>query len=269
MIHKILVIDQRTTIGQPLYDDGTVILETDLLTGFISALSAFAQCLGEEAIEFKGADLGNNRFSLITRDHLTYAVLQDLFDNEPFSRIMLKEIIDLYHNELVQINLASESIQKTILTDIASFIESETFPKTILKSLNKTIENILTESRLQFDLLFLGSITNGIIQIWRRPINPHMMKLFLDIISKIPLEMNWLAEGKIKSFTPQVTTQIPEFETWIIKRISVTEFFIAGRATTKKIGSKDALTEICSVTIERIVKTIEKALEQEWSKKNI
>ena len=56
MIHKIIVIDSRTTVGQVLYDNGVVALETDLLTGFISALSAFAKCLGEKYIEFKGAD---------------------------------------------------------------------------------------------------------------------------------------------------------------------------------------------------------------------
>ncbi|MBD3190121.1 MAG: hypothetical protein GF308_05735 [Candidatus Heimdallarchaeota archaeon] len=269
MIHKIIVIDQRTTIGQPLYDDGTIVLETELLTGFISALSAFAQCLGEEAIEFQGADLGNSRFSLISRDHLTYAIFQDIFDNDPFSRIMLKEIIDIYHDELVQINLASEYLQESMINEIASLLETKSFPVSILKDFNREIETILSESSLQFDLLFLGSITKGIITVWRRPINPRIMQLFLDIVSKIPLDMNWLAQGKTNSFTPAIEPQLSELETWIIKRISVTQFFIAGRATTKEIVLKDDLTEICSVTIEKIIEVIEKALEQEWSKRGI
>ena len=132
MIHKIIVIDQRTTVGQILFDDGLVLLETDLLTGFISALSAFAQCLGEQSGEFKGADLGDNRFSLISRDHLTYAVFQDLFDNEPFARLTLKEIIDIYHDELMETNLSMESIRSSITKEITTLIETEYFPVSIL-----------------------------------------------------------------------------------------------------------------------------------------
>jgi hypothetical protein len=265
VIRKIIVIDQRTTVGQVLYDDDTVILETDLLTGFISALSAFAKCLGEESIEFKGADLGDHRFSLITRDHLTYAIFQDLFDNEPFARIALKEVIDTYHDELLLLNLSIDSIRKTIPKEITNLIETEYFPVGILRDINTEIESTITSSGINFDLMFLASITNGIIHIWRRPINPTIMKQFLDIISKIPLEMNWLAEGKTSNYgLVGLNGDDPESEAWMIKRVSTTNFFIAGRAITKGYESKETFSSSLSEIFEQISYKIEKALEEEW-----
>jgi len=265
VIHKIIVIDQRTTVGQILFDDGLVLLETDLLTGFISALSAFAQCLGEKTVEFKGADLGDNRFSLISRDHLTYAVFQDLFDNEPFARLTLKEIIDIYHDELMETNLSMESIRSSITKEITTLIETEYFPVKILKSINADIEEIIVNSPISFDLMFLSSITNGIIQVWRRPINPGIMKQFLDVISKIPLEMSWIAEGK----TPQNgfagnDEENSDLEAWMIKRISQTNFFIAGRAIAKNNEMKDGCSQKITSIFESISDIVENSLEKEW-----
>jgi len=265
VIHKIIVIDQRTTVGQVLYDDKVVALETDLLTGFISALSAFAKCLGEESIEFKGADLGHHRFSLITRDHLTYAVFQDLFDNEPFARVALKEVIDTYHDELLLLNLSLEPIRETITKEITNLIEMEYFPAAILKKINMQIESLIVTSGINFDLLFLSSISNGIVQVWRKPINPIIMKQFLDIISKIPLEMNWLAEGKTSNYSIiGLDGEEPEYEAWIIKRISTTNFFVAGRAIAKYKENQENFSSYLSEIFEQISLKIEKALEQEW-----
>ena len=265
MIHKIIVIDQRTTVGQILYDDGVVILETDLLTGFISALSAFAQCLVEESVEFKGADLGDNRFSLISRDNLTYAVFQDLFDNEPYARLALKEIIDIYHDELMGINLSMKSIRSSITNEITNLIETEFFPLSILNNINTEINETIEKSSINFDLMFLSSITNGIIQVWRRPINPAIMKQFLDIISKIPLEMSWLAEGKTQqNGDSNSNSSNPELEAWMIKRVSQTNFFIAGRATAKTDEMKDGCSQKISEVFEKIATLIEKSLEKEW-----
>ncbi|NHK31041.1 MAG: hypothetical protein FK730_06790 [Asgard group archaeon] len=265
MIHKIIVIDQRTTVGQVLYDDKIVALETDLLTGFISALSAFAKCLGEESIEFKGADLGHHRFSLITRDHLTYAVFQDLFDNEPFARLALKEVIDTYHDELLLLNLSLEPIRSSITKEISNLIEMEYFPVTILKKINIQIESLLITSGINFDLLFLSSISNGIVQVWRKPINPIIMKQFLDIISKIPLEMNWKAEGKTSNYgIIGLDGEEPEFEAWMIKRVSTTNFFIAGRAIAKANENQENFSSHIAEVFEQITFKIEKALEREW-----
>jgi hypothetical protein len=233
LIHKIIVIDKKTTIGQILFDDGVVELETDLLTGFISALSAFAQCLGEESVEFKGADLGDHRFSLISRDNLTYAIFQDLFDNEPFARMALKEIIDIYHPDLEKLNLSMDTINEGIREDIKNLIETEYFPVGILKEIDDTIVQTIEETPIEFDLLFLSSINNGIIKVWRRPINPQLMKQFLDIISKIPLEMNWLAEGKRSETLGLDFDAEPQIEAWMIRRVSSTNYFIAGRAIAK------------------------------------
>jgi hypothetical protein len=265
VIHKIIVIDQRTTVGQVLYDDGIVALETDLLTGFISALSAFAKCLGEESIEFKGADLGDHRFSLITRDYLTYAVFQDLFDNEPFARIALKEVIDTYHEELLLLNLSVDRIRKTISKEITNLIETEFFPVGILKDINAEIDTILAESGINFDLMFLASITNGIVKVWRKPVNPMIMKQFLDIISKIPLEMNWLAEGKTSNYgLVGLNGDEPETEAWMIKRVSTTNFFIAGRSITQGTESRENFSSRLSEIFEQISHKIEKSLEKEW-----
>lgn len=265
MIHKIIVIDQRTTVGQIIFDDGLVLLETDLLTGFISALSAFAQCLGEQTVEFKGADLGENRFSLISRDHLTYAVFQDLFDNEPFARLTLKEIIDIYHDELMETNLSMESIRSSITKEITTLIETEYFPISILKNINNDIEAIIENSPISFDLMFLSSITNGIIQVWRRPINPSIMKQFLDVISKIPLEMSWVAEGKnSQNGSTELNEENTELEAWMIKRVSQTNFFIAGRATAKKDEMKDGCSQKITSIFESVSNLIEKSLEKEW-----
>ncbi len=265
MIHKIIVIDSRTTVGQVLFDNGVVVLETDLLTGFISALSAFAKCLGEESIEFKGADLGDHRFSLITRDHLTYAIFQDLFDNEPFARLALKEIIDIYHDELSLLNLSIDTLRGSITKEITTLIETEFFPIGILKNINDSIESIIENSDINFDLMFLSSINNGIIQVWRRPINPSIMKQFLDIISKIPLEMSWIAEGKTSSYGLfDVNGEEPELEAWMIKRVSTTSYFIAGRALAKSEETKEGFSTIISQVFEKISELIEGALEKEW-----
>ena len=268
MIHKIIVIDQRTTVGQVLYDDGVVILETDLLTGFISALTAFAQCIGEKSIEFKGADLGDNRFSLITRDHLTYAIFQDLFDNEPFARLTLKEIIDIYHDELGKLNLSMDTVKSSIKKEIKNLIETEYFPVSALKGINSKIEDIIDNSSINFDLMFLSSISNGIIQVWRRPINPSIMKQFLDIISKIPLEMNWLAEGKTSNhgLLEELNDDEIEMEAWMIKRISETNFFIAGRAIGTNTGMQDGCSSKITSIFEEVALLIEKALQVEWIK---
>lgn len=265
MIHKIIVIDKRTTVGQVLFDNGVVALETDLLTGFISALSAFASCLGEKSIEFKGADLGDHRFSLISRDHLAYAIFQDLFDNEPFARMALKEIIDIFHDELVTLNLSIDTIRKSISNEITALIETEFFPISILNDINKEIEEIIDSSEFSFDLMFLSSITNGIIQIWRRPINPTIMKQFLDIISKIPLEMSWFAEGKTSNYGfSDLNEDSSELEAWMIKRISTTNYFIAGRAIAKGNQAQNGFSTQLSTIFNKISSLIEKSLEQKW-----
>ena len=268
MIHKIIVIDQRTTVGQVLFDDGIVPLETDLLTGFISALSAFAQCLGEESVEFKGADLGDNRFSLITRDHLTYAVFQDLYDNEPFARMALIEIIDIYHDEIMSLNLSYDTIKTSIKDEITNLIETEYFPVGILNNVNSKIDEIVSKSHINFDLLFLSSISNGVIQVWRRPINPTIMKQFLDIISKIPLEMNWLAEGKStnRQLLDLNNNGASELEAWMIKRVSETNYFVAGRGTSKNSESSDSCSLGIARVFDEITLLLEKSLEEEWVK---
>lgn len=267
MIHKIIVIDSRTTVGQVLYDNGVVALETDLLTGFISALSAFAKCLGEKSIEFKGADLGDHRFSLITRDHLTYAIFQDLFDNEPFARLALKEMIDIYHDELSLLNLSIDTLRGSITEEITSLIETEYFPVGILKKINNDIEALISDSDINFDLMFLSSINNGIIQVWRRPINPSIMKQFLDIISKIPLEMSWLAEGKTNNYGLfDLNGDEPELEAWMIRRVSTTTYFIAGRAIAKGDQTKEGFSTKISQIFEKVAELVEDALEKEWIK---
>ena len=267
MIHKIIVIDQRTTVGQVLYDNDFVVLETDLLTGFISALSAFASCLGEKSVEFKGADLGDYRFSLITRDHLTYAIFQDLFDNEPFARMALKEIIDIYHDELLLLNLSMDKIRETISPEITNLIEMEYFPTGTLKAINAHIDDIIENAPISFDLMFLSSINHGIIQVWRRPINPILMKQFLDIISKIPLEMSWLAEGKTSNLgMGDFSNGQQESEAWMIKRVSTTNYFIAGRATSKDVSSSEWCSSKISLVFEDIAEIIVKSLEVEWLK---
>lgn len=267
MIHKIIVIDSRTTVGQVLYDNDVVALETDLLTGFISALSAFAKCLGEKSIEFKGADLGDHRFSLITRDHLTYAIFQDLFDNEPFARLALKEMIDIYHDELSLLNLSIDTLRGSITEEITALIETEYFPVGILKKINSEIETLISDSDVNFDLMFLSSINNGIIQVWRRPINPSIMKQFLDIISKIPLEMSWLAEGKTNNYGLfDLNGDEPELEAWMIRRVSTTNYFIAGRAIAKAEQTKEGFSTKISQIFEKVSELVEDALEKEWIK---
>ena len=113
--------------------------------------------------------------------------------------------------------------------------------------------------------MFLSSINHGIIQVWRRPINPSLMKQFLDIISKIPLEMSWLAEGKTSNLgMGDFSNGQQETEAWMIKRVSTTNYFIAGRATSKDIRSEDWCSSNISLVFEEVSDIIEKSLEKEW-----
>jgi hypothetical protein len=103
------------------------------------------------------------------------------------------------------------------------------------------------------------------VQVWRRPINPIIMKQFLDIISKIPLEMNWIAEGKTSNYgIIGLDGEEPELEAWMIKRVSTTNFFIAGRALAKPNENQENFSSHMSEVFEQITIKIEKALEKEW-----
>ena len=113
--------------------------------------------------------------------------------------------------------------------------------------------------------MFLSSITNGIIQVWRRPINPSIMKQFLDVISKIPLEMSWIAEGKtpLNGYSGEDEDNA-NLEAWMIKRVSQTNFFIAGRAIAKTDEMKDGCSQKITSIFEKISDLVENSLEKEW-----
>ena len=77
--------------------------------------------------------------------------------------------------------------------------------------------------------------------------------------------MSWLAEGKTQNNgLADLRGEDQELEAWMIKRVSQTNFFIAGRAIDKNEYMKDGCSQKISAVFESISNLIEESLEKEW-----
>ncbi|MDH5403104.1 MAG: hypothetical protein OEY49_11480 [Candidatus Heimdallarchaeota archaeon] len=229
MIHLLLILDKKKQIGQTLFDNGIIKLQTDLLIGLVHALILLGEEMGQSKGALREAELGKYQIGILTQENLLYVVVQDTYDSEPFTRKIIQTIIDKFHPLLLEANLnyKIKNIEE-ISDEIANILITMKFPIELLDVIDATIEEFIKITNNIFDVLFLADLDDGIVKVWKRDNDDKLVKLLLEILSEIPFERQWI--GSTRLLVPKIINQKEvTHEAWIIYRIGLTDFCILGR----------------------------------------
>ncbi len=251
MIHQLLVIDRRKSIGLTLFDDGQLILQSDLLIGLVQALMVLGEEMGPVKGSLREAELGQYQISILSKDHLAYVAIQDTYDSEPFTRNLMEGVVDEYHTTLSKSNLHVQlKKEQLIKKGVVKLLTTMQFPVDKLEETRELIIDFVANHSVYVDALLLADLDDGIIDIILQPESERIIRLLMEILSEIPFERHWV--GQTRLHKPLDNGQdVYDYELWMIYRVKDTDFCLLGRAyyrdeqeRKRLISDLEGLTEL-------------------------
>jgi hypothetical protein len=225
MIHKLIIFNIKSLNGFLVFDRSDVEVNVDLLVRLVSAMTVLSSNLGDPKGELSEVEMGEYQIGMLTVDNFAYVVLQDKFDNEPFTSKILRNIIETFHDQLIEVSNTHE-ISKKLQNEIATFLETMKFPEVLIPQVNKLVETFQFDTLGACDVLFLADLDDGVVTHFTDSSEKDISVLLMEILSEIPFEKSWIAEMKSKQ-DPSDETRSHEF--WVISRIGMTDFTILAR----------------------------------------
>ncbi len=229
MIHLLLLIDRKKSVGLELFKDNTITFDSELLIPLIQSILLISQSFGNSKPkgELRELEIGDYQIGSYELDNLAYVIIQDTYDNEPFTKQILTSIINEFHDKFLSMDFSRE-IQGlgSIKERIVELTTTMKFPTQVLQSFQYRIKELLT--RVQgVETIFLADLDDGVKHIWLRREN-NIITVLMEILSEIPFERSWL--GEVRLFKPIEFNGISyTHEAWIIVRIGLTDFCILAR----------------------------------------
>ena len=229
MIHRLIVYNQDDHKGVTLYDNEKVNLDSELLIRLIQSMVMLSEELGPSKGAIKETELGRYQIGIVTRDNLSYVIIQDQYDNEPYTSKILNHVIDRFHPKLLDIELDDNYALNYEYKDrVSVLIDTMKFPREIIPSIQPLIDSFQIKTHNICDTLFICDLDDGLVHIFDKPENDGIIAILLEILSEIPFSRQWLGESKL--FSNNNEDEIGTHEVWFIQRIGMTDFCIMGRA---------------------------------------
>ena len=90
MIYQFIIYDSRTDNFGIIYDNGKLEIKTDYMVSFLQSMAMLAREMDpSKGIQIE-AKLGDYQLGNYVKDDLSYSVIHDLFDNEHYTRKLIK-----------------------------------------------------------------------------------------------------------------------------------------------------------------------------------
>ncbi len=225
-----MLLDRNKSVGVELYNNDIISLQPDLLIGLVQALMLLGEEMGPAKGPLKEAELGKYQIAILSRDHLAYVAVQDIYDSEPFTSRILESVIERWHESFLGLNLNHHIDDKEkIKASVSRLLQTMKFPLHILPDIKPLIDEFLIATNDICDTFMLADLDDGIVNIWKNPDNEGIIKILMEILSEIPFEKRWIGETKlIKPLV--IDKQNRSYEAWFIHRIGLTDFCLMGRA---------------------------------------
>ncbi|RMG35130.1 MAG: hypothetical protein D6732_09870 [Methanobacteriota archaeon] len=230
MIHYLFVVDTSKSVGFEAYNDQKYSLPSELLISLIQSILLLGKQMdaGDPKGELREVEIGNIQISSIEKDHLAYIVIQDTYDNEPFTKKTLSNVIDRFHDDFLQSDFyRGIPNEEKIREEIKNLITTMAFPKSALPEIEKVFEREFKQMP-NVDTLLIADLDDGIVNIWREG-KGQIIQLLMEILSEIPFERSWIGESRLIA-PKQFGTKNFQYEGWVIHRIGLSDFCILGRA---------------------------------------
>ncbi len=227
VIHKFFVMNLDIGLGITLYDDGLIEINDILLNSFVQAMMNFTKEFGDPKGALREAEIGKYQLSILERDELVYVVIQDTYDNEPFTKKVLEKVLKKYHQFLRSIDFSSPPLEMP--KDIPELLQTMEFPREKMDVVNVSVNEFLTRSDGMIDTFFLADYDGGIIKIWKQPEKSTIITTMMELLSEIPFERYWIGETKLKKARDRPYWE-GIHEGWFIWRIGLTDFCMLIRA---------------------------------------
>ncbi len=229
MIHFFLVLDREKSVGMELFNDGHYQISSELLISLIQTILLLGHELkaGKPKGELREVEIGDVQIATLEIDHLAYIVIQDTYDNEPFTKKTIEEVTNRYHKKLLNIDFVTGiPDEEKMKSEIAKLITTMKFPEEALGDVNKVIMNL--QGKLpNLDTIFIADLDDGIIKVWNKG-NGNVLTLLMEILSEIPFERSWIGESKLMD-SVKIGDKNYINEAWLIHRIGLTDFCLLGR----------------------------------------
>lgn len=225
MIHKLIIFNTETLNGFLIFDRSDVDLNVDLIVRLVAAMSIMSENLGDSKGAISEVEIGEYQIGMVTVDNFAYVVLNDTFDNEPFTRKILNNIVEMFHEQLIEVSKYHE-IDKKLQNEIATFLETMKFPDVLLPQVNQLVETFQFDTLGACDVLFLADLDDGLVTTFADSEDGKIKNLLMEILSEIPFEKSWIAEMKSKQ---EEGEEQRSHEFWVINRIAMTDFTILAR----------------------------------------
>ncbi len=229
MIYLLLLLDRTKSIGIELHNQKVFNFDSDLLISLVQTILILAEEVGDEKPkgDFREIEIGRHQIGVVQRDNLAYIFVQDTYDNEPFTKGVIDEVIKEFHPQFLSENLNyGISNIDYVRKRVSQLLTTMTFPPDLLHAADNVMNDVLAKIP-SIDTLFLADLDDGIVRLWASG-GENIVNLLLGILSEIPFERSWMGETKL--YKKKVIKGIAKsHEAWVIQRIGFTDFCILAR----------------------------------------
>ncbi len=239
MIHKLIIFNTDDLNGFLVFDRSDVNVNVDLLVRLVTAMSVLSANLGDPKGELGEVELGDYQIGMLPVDNFAYVILTDAMDNEPFTRKILDNIVEMFHDQLVEVSNTHE-ISKKLQNEIATFLETMKFPDVLIPQVRDLVETFQFDTLGACDVLFLADLDDGIVSNFTDSLDKNISTLLMEILSEIPFEKSWIAEMKSKEKESQDERS---HEFWVISRVGMTDFTVLTRGFYQPFIDKNNVIE--------------------------
>ncbi len=251
MIHLLLVLDMKKSVGVELYKDHTITVSTELLISLVQTVLLMGKELhaGKPKGELREVEIGEIQIATLEKDSLVYIIIQDTYDNEPFTKRILESVLEEFHHSFLKENFTHGlSNEFQVKEKIKSLITTMLFPTHLLEETGNIVYQMLNKVPAM-DTVFMADLDDGIIQKWAEG-KGNIIQLLMEILSEIPFERSWIGESKLL-YPMQIDGVEYSHEAWLIHRVGLTDFCLLARVYYN-ISERDGILELFEMTTNEI-----------------
>jgi hypothetical protein len=188
--------------------------------------------LGPAKGSLKETELGSYQIGIVEKDHLAYVIIQDLYDNEPFTSKILNHVIERFHTDFLHLSLNENfEMNDQYKQEVGYLLETMKFPSHLIHEVEAYIDRFQIKTHHICDALLLTDLDDGLVKIFEEPKSSGIVTILLEILSEIPFSRQWIGESELVAKDKLDYTR--SHEVWFIQRIGMTDFCLAGRAYYK------------------------------------
>jgi hypothetical protein len=264
MIYLLLALDKNKSIGIELHNSKIFNFDSDLLISLVQTILIMSDEIDPHPPkgDIRELEIGMYQIGVIEKDHIAYIFIQDTYDNEQFTSMVVKSVVKEFHDLISKSNL-NKGIKdhETIKKRVADLLQTMVFPKDLMGEVDEVIGDVLDKIPT-IDTIFMCDLDDGVVKKWAVG-SGNVVQLLKSILSEIPFERSWIGETKL--FYPKKIKEYEKsYEAWIIQRIGMTDFCILARCVYSP-EERDFIIE----TIESAAETIQEKVFSKLENYNV